>query len=136
MKFYKNPLNYKSMNIHEVLTSNIVDLSSLKKFFSTDKDSLIKLIGIYISDTSPKIDSLEKNLTNINYNSLSNDCNYLKPSLGLMGIKCTNEITELEKQAQKSENEIVIKNKLNYVIPICRESIVEYKLILNKLETL
>ena len=41
-----------------------------------------------------------------------------------------------EKQAQNNESEIVIKEKLKYILPIIKESIIEYKMILNKLEAL
>ena len=53
-----------------------------------------------------------------------------------MGVKCLDEITELEEQARSKVSEEIIKEKLNFVIPICKESIVEYKLILDRLKTL
>tara|TARA_B110000091_G_C13755113_1_gene449502 strand:+ start:104 stop:478 length:375 start_codon:yes stop_codon:yes gene_type:complete len=124
------------MVIQEILTSSIVDLTSLKEYFSTDKDLLIKLIGVYISDTGPRIDILEESLTNIDYESVKSICHFLKSSFGLLGIKCLDEISALEKQAQKKESEVIIQEKLNFVLPICRESIVEYKLILARLEAL
>jgi|TARA_B110000116_G_scaffold10995_1_gene8999 HPt (histidine-containing phosphotransfer) domain-containing protein len=124
------------MVIQEVLTSSIVDLTSLKEYFSTDKDSLIQLIGVYISDTTPRIDILEESLTNVDYEAVKSICHFLKSSFGLLGIKCLDEISALEKQAQKKESEVIIQEKLNFVLPICRESIVEYKLILARLEAL
>ena len=124
------------MVIQEILTSSIVDLTSLKEYFSTDKDSLIQLIGVYISDTTPRIDTLEESLTNVDYESVKSICHFLKSSFGLLGIKCLDEISALEKQAQKKESEVIIQEKLNFVLPICRESIVEYKLILARLEAL
>ncbi|WP_430928998.1 hypothetical protein [Polaribacter marinivivus] len=53
-----------------------------------------------------------------------------------MGIKCSEEIAELKKMADRKEKDSLIKEKLNYIIPICKESIVEYKVILQKLEAL
>jgi hypothetical protein len=53
-----------------------------------------------------------------------------------MGVNCLDEIAELEKQAQRNESEDVIKERLNYILPICRESIIEYQLILDRLEAL
>ena len=52
------------------------------------------------------------------------------------GRYCLDEIAELEKQAQNNEPEYVIKERLNYILPICRESITEYQLILDRLEAL
>jgi hypothetical protein len=48
------------MNIQNILTSNVVDLTSLKEYFSSDKNSLMQLIGVYLSDSAPRIDILEK----------------------------------------------------------------------------
>ncbi|SDS13299.1 HPt (histidine-containing phosphotransfer) domain-containing protein [Polaribacter sp. KT25b] len=124
------------MDIQEILTSNIVDLTSLKEYFSSDKDSLIQLIGVYLTDTTPRVDTLEESLTTMDYESVRSICHFLKSSFGLMGVKCLAEITELEKQAQANDPEDVIKEKLNFVIPICRASIIEYKLILDRLEAL
>lgn len=124
------------MVIQEILTSSIVDLTSLKEYFSTDKDSLIQLIGVYISDTTPRIDTLEESLTNVDYESVKSICHFLKSSFGLLGVKCLDEIAALEKQAQEKESEAIIQEKLRFVLPICRESIVEYKLILVRLEAL
>ena len=53
-----------------------------------------------------------------------------------MGVNCLEEIGALEKQAQNNESEIIIKEKLKYILPIIKESISEYKMILNKLEAL
>tara|TARA_B100000795_G_C22805611_1_gene444669 strand:- start:5428 stop:5832 length:405 start_codon:yes stop_codon:yes gene_type:complete len=125
-----------NMNIQEILTSNIVDSTSLKEYFATDKGFLIQLIGVYISDTTPRIATLEESITTVNYESVRNICHFLKSSFGLMGVKCLDEITELEEQARSKVSEEIIKEKLNFVIPICKESIVEYKLILDRLKTL
>ncbi|WP_339661539.1 Hpt domain-containing protein [uncultured Polaribacter sp.] len=124
------------MDIQEILTSNVVDLTSLKEYFSSDKDSLIQLIGVYLSDTTPRVDILEESLTKVDYDSVRSICHFLKSSFGLMGVNCLEEIAALEKQAQSNEPEEVIKERLNFIIPICRASITEYKLILNRLESL
>jgi HPt (histidine-containing phosphotransfer) domain-containing protein len=124
------------MDIQKILTSEVVDLTSLKDFFSSDKDSLIQLIGVYLSDTTPRIETLDESITNIDYDAVRSICHFLKSSLGLMGVSCLNEIAELEKQAQNNEPEEVIKDRLNYVVPICKASLVEYKIILDKLEAL
>ncbi|MDP5106916.1 MAG: Hpt domain-containing protein [Polaribacter sp.] len=124
------------MDIQEILTSSVVDLTSLKEYFSSDKDSLIQLIGVYLSDTTPRVDILEESLTKVDYESVRSICHFLKSSFGLMGVNCLEEIAALEKQAQSNEPEEVIKERLNFVIPICRASITEYKLILNRLESL
>jgi HPt (histidine-containing phosphotransfer) domain-containing protein len=124
------------MDIQEILTSSIVDLTSLKDFFSTDKDSLIQLIGVYISDTTPRVNTLEESITNIDYEAVKSICHFLKSSLGLMGVKCLEEVANLEKLAQENESEEIIKDGLNYIVPICKDSITEYKLILSRLEAL
>lgn len=124
------------MEIEKILTSDVVDLSSIKSFFASDKNSLIELIGVYLSDTTPRVDTLEKSISEVDYEAVRSICHFLKSSLGLMGVNCLNEIAELEKQAQGQEPEEVIKEKLKYVVPICKESIVEYQIILNKLEAL
>ena len=124
------------MDIQKILTSDVVDLTSLKDFFSSDKDSLIQLIGVYLSDTTPRVETLDASITNVDYDAVRSICHFLKSSLGLMGVSCLNEIAELEKQAQNNEPEEVIKDRLNYVVPICKASLVEYKIILDKLEAL
>lgn len=48
------------MQIENILTSEVVDLSSLKSFFSSDKDSLIQLVTVYLSDTKPRLALLKK----------------------------------------------------------------------------
>ncbi len=90
-----------NMNIQEILTSNIVDSTSLKEYFATDKGFLIQLIGVYISDTTPRIATLEESITTVNYESVRNICHFLKSSFGLMGVKCLDEITELEGTSKK-----------------------------------
>ena len=124
------------MNIQTILISNVVDLTSLKEYFSSDKDSLNQLIAVYLSDTAPRIDILEESLTKVDYDAVRSICHFLKSSFGLLGVPCLHEIAVLEKQAQNNENEDLIKEKLNFVIPICRDSITEYRLILDKLEAL
>jgi hypothetical protein len=124
------------MEIEKILTSNVVDLTSIKSFFATDKDMLIQLIGVYLSDTIPRVDTLENSIAIINYDDVKNICHFLKSSFGLMGVRCLDEIAALEKQAQNNESETIIKERLSYVVPICKESIVEYKMILGKLEAL
>nr|WP_298995421.1 Hpt domain-containing protein [uncultured Polaribacter sp.] len=124
------------MEIESVLESNVVDLTSLKTFFASDKDALIQIIQVYISDTEPRIKTLEESLTNIDYTEIKSISHFLKSSFSLMGINCSEEIAELEKMADRKEKDSLIKEKLNYIIPICKESIVEYKIILQKLEAL
>ena len=119
------------MHTHEVLTSNIIDSNSLKEYFANDKGFLVQLIGVYLIDTTPRTTFLEESITTVNYESVKNTCNFLKLSFGLMSLKCLDEITELEEQAQKKE-----VKKLLFVIPTCKESNIEYKLTLDSLKTL
>jgi len=53
-----------------------------------------------------------------------------------MGIRCLNEIIELENLAKIEASESSIKEKLNYIIPISKESTVEYERILGDLKKL
>lgn len=124
------------MDIQKILTSKIVDLTSLKDFFSSDKDSLMQLIEAYLNDTKPRTELLENYLDEIDYNEIRSICHFLKSSLGLMGVNCLNEVAELEKQAQNKIDENIILDRLNYVIPILKESLDEYNLILSKLKNL
>ncbi|MFT6066348.1 MAG: HPt (histidine-containing phosphotransfer) domain-containing protein [Paraglaciecola sp.] len=124
------------MEIETILTSDVVDLTSIKGFFASDKDMLIQLIGVYVSDTTPRLETLEKSVIRLDYDAVRSICHFLKSSLGLMGVNCLEEVGALEKQAQNNESEIVIKEKLKYILPIIKESIIEYKMILNKLEAL
>lgn len=124
------------MPIETILTSNIVDLTSIKNFFASDKDTLIQLIEVYLTDTAPRIETLEKSLIEVDYDTVKSICHFLKSSFGLMGVSCLEEITAIEKQAQNNENAAIIKENLNYIIPICKESLVEYKSILDKLKAL
>lgn len=124
------------MEIEEILTSNVVDLSSIKSFFASDKEMLIQLIGVYISDTTPRVNTLKESLSVVNYEEVRNISHFLKSSLGLMGVKCLDEITALEQKAINMESEEIIKSDLTKIIPICEESIAEYQQIMNKLELL
>lgn len=124
------------MEIEKILTSDLVDLTSIKSFFSNDKDMLIQLIGVYLSDTTPRVVLLENSLSAVNYEDVRSICHFLKSSFGLMGISCLEEIAALEQLAKNNESESIIKEKLNYIIPICKESLTEYTSILNKLEAL
>ena len=124
------------MEIETILISDVVDLTSIKGFFASDKDMLIQLIGVYVSDTIPRLETLEKSVIRLDYDAVRSICHFLKSSLGLMGVNCLEEIGALEKQAQNNESEIIIKEKLKYILPIIKESITEYKMILNKLEAL
>jgi|KNS7NT10metaT_FD_contig_31_2226631_length_1083_multi_3_in_0_out_0_1 HPt (histidine-containing phosphotransfer) domain-containing protein len=124
------------MEIEKVLTSDVVDLSSLKSFFASDKDSLIQLITVYLSDTTPRTIVLEYSITNVNYEDVRSICHFLKSSLGLMGVKCLHEIANLEKLAQAREPESAIIEQLKLVIPILKNSTEEYKKILEKLKAL
>jgi HPt (histidine-containing phosphotransfer) domain-containing protein len=124
------------MTIETILTSDVVDLTSVKSFFSSDKEMLIELIGVYLTDTTSRVDTLEESITVLDYEAVRSICHFLKSSFGLMGIGCLEEVAALEKQAQNNEGETIIKEKLKYIIPICKESIVEYKTILDKLKAL
>jgi len=124
------------MEIEKILTSNVVDLNSVKNFFGKDKDMLIQLINVYLSDTTPRLKILENNLIEVNYEEVRSVCHFLKSSFGLMGVSCLEEVAALEQKAKNQENEVIIKEKLNYVLPICKDSATEYKLILEKLQAL
>ncbi|MDB9732439.1 hypothetical protein N8387_09000 [Polaribacter sp.] len=86
-----------------MLTGNIIDSNSLKEYFANNKGFLVQLIGVYISDKTARTTVLEESITTVNYESVKNTCNFLKLSFGLMSLKCLDEITELEEQAQKKE---------------------------------
>lgn len=124
------------MEIEKILTSDVVDLTSIKSFFANDKDMLTQLIGVYLSDTTPRITTLENSLSEVNYEDVRGICHFLKSSFGLMGISCLEEVAALEQLAKNNESETIIKEKLKYIIPICKESLIEYTSILNKLEAL
>lgn len=124
------------MDIQKILTSDVVELTSLKEFFSSDKDSLIQLIGVYLSDTTPRVNTLEESIIKVDYETVKNISHFFKSSLGLMGVNCLNEVTELEKMAQRNESEEIIKERINYIAPILKESLTEYKMILEKLEAI
>jgi hypothetical protein len=124
------------MKLEEILVSEIVDLTSLKSFFASDKIMLTQIIEVFLSDTTPKIAILEKNIFKHNYKDLIDICNFLKPSFGLMGINCINEITDLEQLSKNDESDIIIKEKLNQVVLTSKESLTEYKTILDKLKSL
>jgi HPt (histidine-containing phosphotransfer) domain-containing protein len=124
------------MEIEKILTSNVVDLNNIKKFFSSDKKMVMELIDVFLTDTTPRIATLEENTTTLNYDEVKSVAHFLKSSIGWMGIKCLDEIEVLEELAQNKQPETIIKKQLNFIIPICKESIEEYKLILNKLEAL
>lgn len=124
------------MELEKILTSEVVDLTSLKSFFASDKDMLTQLIGVYLSDTTPRIATLEKSISSVNYEDVRGICHFLKSSFGLMGISCLEEITALEQLAKQNESETIIKEKLSSVIPVCKESLKEYQFILQQLEAL
>jgi len=124
------------MEIENILTSEVVDLTSIKSFFATDKDALMQLIEVYINDTSPRLSKLENNVEQVDYEDVRGISHFFKSSFGLMGVKCASDIAELEKLAQNKEDEKVIKDKLNYILPICKNSVVEYSRILDDLRAL
>ncbi|WP_397446102.1 Hpt domain-containing protein [Polaribacter sp. R77954] len=124
------------MEIDKILTSNVVDVSSVKSFFGTDKDMLIQLINVYLLETTPRLKTLENNLNTLDFEEVRSVCHFLKSSFGLMGISCLEEIIAIEQLTKQHENENLIKEKLRNAIPICKESIVEYKSMLTKLEAL
>lgn len=124
------------MELEKILTSEVVDLTSLKSFFASDKEMLIQLIDVYLSDTTPRIATLEKSITSVNYEDVRGICHFLKSSFGLMGIRCLDDIAALEQLAKQNESEVIIQEKLRKVIPICQESITEYSAIVAQLKSL
>lgn len=124
------------MELEKILTSEVVDLTSLKSFFASDKDMLIELITVYLSDTTPRIATLENSISNLNYEDVRSICHFLKSSFGLMGVSCLDEVAALEQLAKNNESDAIINDKLSYVVPICKESLIEYKIILDKLKSL
>ena len=124
------------MDIQNILTSNVVNLNSIKDFFSSDKDMVIQLIEVYLSDTGPRTETLKESLKTVDYVSVKNITHFLKSSLGLMGVDCLKETATLEKLAEAREKEEIIKEILNFIIPLLDESLVEYQLILGRLKSL
>ena len=124
------------MELEKILTSEVVDLTSLKSFFASDKEMLIELITVYLSDTTPRIATLENSISKLNYEDVRNICHFLKSSFGLMGVRCLDEVAALEQLAKNNESDAIIKDKLSYVVPVCKESLTEYKIILDKLKSL
>ena len=124
------------MQIENILTSEVVDLTSLKSFFSSDKDSLIQLVTVYLSDTKPRLALLKKSMDNVDHEEVRSICHFLKSSLGLMGVSCLEEITSLEKRAQNLDPEPIIKERLQPITKVLDKSIVEYQRILDQLQAL
>ena len=124
------------MEIQAILKSNLLNLESLKEFFSEDKEVLIELINAYISDTSPRIKILEKSLINNDYSAVKDISHFFKSSFGLMGLNCLDEINQLEKLAIKKEEPELIQDKLNTVIKATNNSLKEYEVMLNQLKVL
>jgi HPt (histidine-containing phosphotransfer) domain-containing protein len=124
------------MDFKSFLKSEIIDLSSIKNFFSDDKELLVELISVFINDTKPKVDILEKNINQLDFSEVQSISHFFKSSFGLMGINCLDEIDQLEKLAIKKENPKLIQDKLSTVIKVTNNSIVEYRAILNKIKTL
>lgn len=122
------------MELEEILSSEVVDLTSLKSFFASDRNMLIEIIRVFLSDTKLKLIQLEKNVLKANYKEIIDICQFLKPSYGLMGLSCLNELIVLEKLASNSKKESLFIDELNEIILNSRESITEYKKILKKLE--
>ncbi|KOY53164.1 Hpt domain-containing protein [Polaribacter dokdonensis] len=124
------------MQIENILTSDVVDLTSLKSFFSTDKDSLIQLVTVYLSDTQPRLELLKKSIITVNHEEVRSICHFLKSSLGLMGVNCLEEITLLEKKAQNLDPEPIIQERLKHITVVLDQSIIEYQRILDQLKAL
>ena len=124
------------MQIENILTSDVVDLTSLKSFFSTDKDSLIQLVTVYLSDTQPRLELLKKSIIKVNHEEVRSICHFLKSSLGLMGVSCLEEITLLEKKAQNLDPEPIIQERLKHITVVLDQSIIEYQRILDQLKAL
>ena len=124
------------MEIKAILKSNLLNLESLKEFFSEDKDLLIELINAFLSDTSPRIKVLEKSLIDIDYTSVKDISHFFKSSFGLMGINCLDEISQLEKLAIEKENPQLILDKLSIVIKATNNGIAEYEIMLSRLKAL
>jgi HPt (histidine-containing phosphotransfer) domain-containing protein len=124
------------MEIKTILKSNLLNLESLKEFFSDDKDLLIELIDAFVSDTSPRIKVLEKSLIDIDYSAVKDISHFFKSSFGLMGINCLDEIDLLEKLAITKEKPQLIIEKLSIVIKATNNGIAEYEGFLNKLKAL
>lgn len=124
------------MEIEKILKSSIVDTSSLIGYFSTDKDALIQLILVYLSDTEPRLETLKKNEEILNYETVRSISHFLKSSLGLMGVSCLNEISELEQKAIDKAPEDSLKKELIFINTSLQESITEYKRILSALEAI
>lgn len=124
------------MKIEKILTSTIVDTSSLIGYFSTDKDSLIQLITVYLSDTEPRVEILKNSEEALDYEAVRSISHFLKSSIGLMGVGCLDEIAALEEKTQHRDAEEGIKKDLVFVNKVLQESVLEYKRILEELEAL
>ena len=122
------------MEIEKILSSEVVDLTSLKSFFASDRNMLIEIIRVFVSDTKLKVTQLEENILKLNYEQIIEISQFLKSSYGLMGLSCLNELTVLEKLAGNDKKDNLIIIKLNEIIFNSKESITEYKKILKKLE--
>lgn len=75
------------MEIEEILTSNVVDLSSIKGFFANDKDMLIQLINVYLSDTKPRVETLGNSLDTVNYEDVRSIWSFFKIFFWINGYK-------------------------------------------------
>lgn len=124
------------MEIEKILTSTIVDTSSLIGYFSTDKESLIQLITVYLSDTEPRVEILKNSEEALDYEAVRSIAHFLKSSIGLMGVGCLDEIVALEEKTQHRDAEEEVKKDLVFVNKVLQESVLEYKRILEELEAL
>ena len=123
------------MDFKRFLKSEIIDLSSIKDFFSDDKELLIELITVFIKDSKPKVDTLEQNINELVFSEVQSISHFFKSSFGLMGINCVEDLDILEELAIKKENPKLITEKLKSVVFVCNNSITEYESILKNLES-
>ena len=111
------------------------DLTYLKEIANGSNQFVTEMISLFIEQTPPALEEIEKNLQNKNWQALSKIVHKIKPSVTMVGLKEIEEVVvALENSSQKETDLELIPGWVAQIKTVCLKGMGELKDELNKFQ--
>lgn len=97
--------------------TKVTNLSALETMLNGDKEVIVSLVNVFISESSQTISDFEASLTNKNWESLYHLAHKLRPSVEYLGLYCIQkQVEQVEELTRKREKLDLMPDLVNDII--------------------
>jgi HPt (histidine-containing phosphotransfer) domain-containing protein len=122
----KNHMAHNDQN-----SKQVVDFAYLRQVSKGDKTFIKEMIDLFISETPEDVKTLEKGITETNFNLIKTAANALRSSIPFMGLdkSILAEVSRLEFLAEEQAGLSEIKQLFTKVKDVCERACIELQLV-------